>query len=93
MYILPSKQEREILFEATRTCVWLKLDVCSMPGNSRAAKPTKSTGLFSNPLAACRGKSLAKSRIVHRKQAARTRYRKFSMLEIPEDKWKIIALS
>ena len=29
-YILPSKQEREILFEATRTCVWLKLDVCSM---------------------------------------------------------------
>ena len=24
------KQEREILFEATRTCVWLKLDVCSM---------------------------------------------------------------
>ena len=30
LYILPSKQEREILFEATRTCVWLKLDVCSM---------------------------------------------------------------
>ena len=30
MYILPSKQEREILFEATRRCVWLKLDVCSM---------------------------------------------------------------
>ena len=30
MYIFPSKQEREILFEATRTCVWLKLDVCSM---------------------------------------------------------------
>ena len=30
MYILPSKQEREILLEATRTCVWLKLDVCSM---------------------------------------------------------------
>ena len=30
MYILPAKQEREILFEATRTCVWLKLDVCSM---------------------------------------------------------------
>ena len=29
MYILPSRQEREILFEATRTCVWLKLDVCS----------------------------------------------------------------
>ena len=29
-YILPSRQEREILFEATRTCVWLKLDVCSM---------------------------------------------------------------
>ena len=28
--ILPSKQEREMLFEATRTCVWLKLDVCSM---------------------------------------------------------------
>ena len=31
MYILPSKlQERKILFEATRTCIWLKLDVCSM---------------------------------------------------------------
>ena len=30
MYILPSKQEGEILFEATRTCVRLKLDVCSM---------------------------------------------------------------
>ena len=30
MYILPSRQEREILFEATRTCVSLKLDVCSM---------------------------------------------------------------
>ena len=30
MYILPYKQEREILFEATRTSVWLKLDVCSM---------------------------------------------------------------
>ena len=30
IYILPSKQEREILFEATRTCIWLKLDVCSM---------------------------------------------------------------
>ena len=30
MYILPSRQEREILFEATRTRVWLKLDVCSM---------------------------------------------------------------
>ena len=29
MYILPSRQEREILFEATRTYVWLKLDVCS----------------------------------------------------------------
>ena len=25
MYILPSRQEREILVEATRTCVWLKL--------------------------------------------------------------------
>ena len=25
MYILPSGQEREILFEATRTYVWLKL--------------------------------------------------------------------
>ena len=23
MYILPSKQEREILFEATETCIWL----------------------------------------------------------------------
>ena len=30
MYFLPSRQEREILFEATRTCVWLKLDFCSM---------------------------------------------------------------
>ena len=30
MYILPFRQEREILFEATRTCVWLKLYVCSM---------------------------------------------------------------
>ena len=30
MHILPSKQEREILFEATKTCVWLKLHVCSM---------------------------------------------------------------
>ena len=30
MYILPSKQEREILVEATRTCVWWKLNVCSM---------------------------------------------------------------
>ena len=30
MYILPPRQEREILFEATRTCVWLELDVCSM---------------------------------------------------------------
>ena len=31
MYILPSRQEREILFEATRTCVWfIELDVCSM---------------------------------------------------------------
>ena len=27
MYILPSRQEREILFEATRTCVLLELDV------------------------------------------------------------------
>ena len=30
IYILPSKQKREILFEATRTCVWLKFHVCSM---------------------------------------------------------------
>ena len=30
IYILPSEQKREILFEATRTCVGLKLDVCSM---------------------------------------------------------------
>ena len=29
MYILPSRHEREILFEGTRTCVWLELDVCS----------------------------------------------------------------
>ena len=28
--ILPSKGKREILFEATRTYVWLKLDVCNM---------------------------------------------------------------
>ena len=27
MYILPSRQEREILFEATRTCVWSKFMV------------------------------------------------------------------
>ena len=30
MCILPSRQEREMLFEATRTCVWLELDVCRM---------------------------------------------------------------
>ena len=30
MYIIPSKQEGEILFEATRACVWLKLAVCSI---------------------------------------------------------------
>ena len=30
MYILPSKLEREILFEATRTCICLKLDVCNI---------------------------------------------------------------
>ena len=30
MYILPSRQERETLFEATRTCIWLELDVCGM---------------------------------------------------------------
>ena len=30
MYILPSKKKREILFEDTRTCALLKLDVCSM---------------------------------------------------------------
>ena len=30
MYILPSRQEREILFEATRTSIWPELDVCSM---------------------------------------------------------------
>ena len=28
--ILPSKEKREILLKATRTCVWLKLDVCNM---------------------------------------------------------------
>ena len=28
MYIPLSRQEREILFEATRICIWLKLDVC-----------------------------------------------------------------
>ena len=30
MYILPSRQEKEILFEATRPCVWLELAVCSI---------------------------------------------------------------
>ena len=30
MYILPSRREREILFEASKTCVWLELDVFSM---------------------------------------------------------------
>ena len=30
MYTLPSRQEREILFEVTRPCVWLELDVCNM---------------------------------------------------------------
>ena len=30
MDILPSRQESKILFEATRTCVWLELDICSM---------------------------------------------------------------
>ena len=30
MYNFPSRQEGEILFEATRTCVWLKLAVCNM---------------------------------------------------------------
>ena len=28
LYILPAKQKREILLEATRTCVWLKLAAC-----------------------------------------------------------------
>ena len=26
MHILPSRQEREILFEATRTCFWLEVN-------------------------------------------------------------------
>ena len=43
MYILPSKQEREILFEATRTCVWLKLDVCSMHLRVRFATRQRDT--------------------------------------------------
>ena len=30
MYILPSQNKMEILFEGTRTCISLKLDVCSM---------------------------------------------------------------
>ena len=30
IHIFPSKQKRGILFEATRTCIWLKLDVSSM---------------------------------------------------------------
>ena len=29
-HTLPSKQKKEILFEATRTCNWLKLDAGSM---------------------------------------------------------------
>ena len=43
MYILPSKQEREILFEATRTCVWLKLDVCSMRVRFATQQPERDT--------------------------------------------------
>ena len=30
IFILPSKQQKEILFEATTTCAWLKLVVCSI---------------------------------------------------------------
>ena len=30
MHILPSRQEREIMFEATRACIWFELEVCSM---------------------------------------------------------------
>ena len=51
MYIIPSKQEREILFEATRTCVSLRLDVCSMrvrfaPGFATQQRDT--SGLISH---------------------------------------------
>ena len=42
MYILPSKQGREILFEANRTCVWLKLAVCSMRVRFAAQQRDKS---------------------------------------------------
>ena len=43
MYILPSKQERDILFEATRTCIWLKLDVCSMHVRFATQQPERDT--------------------------------------------------
>ena len=51
MYIFSSRQEREILFEATRTCVWLKIDVCSMcvrskrkPDSSKQENPNNKIG-------------------------------------------------
>ena len=47
MYILPSRQERGILFEATRTCVWLKLDVCSMCVRF-ATQPRDTSGLINH---------------------------------------------
>ena len=47
MYILPLRQEREILFEATRTCVWfIELDVCSM--RVRFATQQRDTSGFIN---------------------------------------------
>ena len=49
MYILPSKQEREILFEATRTCIWLKLDVCSMSVRF-ATQQRDTSGLISHQI-------------------------------------------
>ena len=47
MYILPSKQEREILFEATRTCIWLKLYVCTMCVRF-ATQPRDTSGLINH---------------------------------------------
>ena len=46
-YIPPSKQEREILFEATRTSVWLKVDVCSMRVRS-ATQQRYTSGLINH---------------------------------------------
>ena len=48
MYILPSMQEREILLEATRTCVWLKLDVCSMRVRFATQQQCDTSGLINH---------------------------------------------